>query len=226
MVARRQDGRDRYALELLGSGVLRMLEQAGGERVAGARRRVDDAGHEAADRVDHDQRRPARRRSGRSRRCSPPGRPMRAPARPRPRSGRRPGRTGAAPPAHGRAHRSGGSPAGSRRRTGTPSARIGAQGRGQRLGAKDHARSPAVRRVVHLAVATETMLSQVMQRYGHDPALDGAAQDALGQGRAEEVREQRHDVDPQSRARRSWPQTSSSHSAGSRMVICPAASRF
>ena len=71
------------------------------------------------------------------------------------------------------------------------------EGRRQWLGAQDHARSPAIRGVVHLAVAPEAMLSQVVQRNRHDPALHGAAQDALGQGRTEEVREQGDDVDSQ-----------------------------
>ena len=58
----------------LGPGVLRVLEQAGRERVTELRRLLDDAGDEPRDGVDDAPVRAARRRSGRSRRCSPRGR--------------------------------------------------------------------------------------------------------------------------------------------------------
>ena len=86
---------------------------------------------------------------------------------------------GHAPPTRGRAYRSvaprrgreGGS--GRRRHESGPGRRPAARGAGP-------SRSPAVRRVVHLPVPSEAVLSQVMQRYGHDPAFHGPAQDPLG----------------------------------------------
>src|SRR5262245_24976801 len=71
----------------------------------------------------------------------------------------------------------------------------GVEGVGDRLGAHDHARSPAIGRVVNAAMTTETPRPEVVEPHVHQPALAGSAGDALRQRALEHRGEQADDVD-------------------------------
>ena len=80
----------------------------------------------------------------------------------------------------------------------------GSQGCGHGCGLHEHARSPAVRTVVHVAVPVCGKFPRIMKVHGYDSGGNGPAHESGPQGRAEKIRKQRDNVEGQHVANNLW----------------------
>ena len=194
VVARDEHGGHRDAVERRRAGVLRVLEEAGGERLLGGGRLVDRPGQQPQHGVDDHERRQLAAREH-----VVPDRELEVDHRPDPLvdalvaradedqvpGGRERLRRRLAEDLAGRVEQD---------HERARAAELGER-RGDRLGAEDHAGAAPVGVVVDGPVPAEAPLPEVVDPHGREPALLDAGRDALAQRPLDHRREQREDVD-------------------------------